>query len=224
MRRHKYILVILSVFLLSTKCLHAQEKIRNLNFVYIAHDRTIPSSCLSNEMQLLYDQGKRYPENAFIFYLANEDNPRIVTLNLPNDNSADFEKLIIAELINKVEHDIIVGFDVDSIITMFNHNDFIDNSRKLKYETVTFDFYVGKKFFTNGFHETLISRLYWLLEIDKLKEQELDWRIWGDKALVKHYSKKDKNGDEIGIPLSFGIKNLSDINSTNAYVNEYSCN
>lgn len=219
MRNRKFILLILSAFLLGVQTVYAQKEVSNLIFVYIAHDRTTPSACLSDKLEDLYEQGMRFRENAFIFYLANENQPKIVTLNLPNDNSANFEKLILEELNGKISHSINIGFDTDSIVDIFNHNDFIDEMGKLKYESVIWDFYVGEQFWNLNFHETLISRLHWVMGFNKLKEQDFDWRIWGHEGLIERF----KNGNGEQRPISFGIKNLANINNEEVYMYDYSC-
>ena len=140
MKNIKLLFLALVAFFVNYETGYAQKE---LIFVYIAHDRTTPSACLSERMQTLCDQGERYEGFSYIFYLANEDQPKIVTLNLPSDNRGDFQKLIIEELNDKIEHSVNIGFDTDSIIDIFYQNDFLDETGKLKYET--FFIYVSLK-------------------------------------------------------------------------------
>lgn len=218
MKNIKLLFLALVAFFVNYETGYAQKE---LIFVYIAHDRTTPSACLSERMQTLCDQGERYEGFSYIFYLANEDQPKIVTLNLPSDNRGDFQKLIIEELNDKIAHPVNIGFDTDSIIDIFYQNDFLDETGKLKYETVTFDFYIGEEFWNNGYLESFIAKLYWVMGFDRLKEQEFYWRIWSHNELIKKLP-KHTNRDE-PLPLYFGPKNLAKINNDSITIDKYSC-
>lgn len=197
--------------LLGYGSLFAQKEIRTLTFVYIVHDRTTPVNSLAEKLEEFYNQGQRFPENAYIFYLANRNRPNVVTQNLPNDNSKDFETLILGELQNRLEHNINVGYDVDSIIDIFNQNDFLNETGNLKYESVIWDFYVTEDFWASKNHESLIAKLYWIMDIAKLKEQDFRFQIRCSKDLFRKIENETQN---------FGIKNLANINN-DLYPTEY---
>lgn len=212
MKFFKLSILTLLALLLGTNIIFAQEEVRTLKFVYIAHDHTVPTNCLAKELKGLYDIGWEFERNAYIFYLANGNTPNIVTLNLPDNNSSDFEKLILEELQIKQEHDIIVEVDLDTIVDIFNKYDFIDQNGKLKYQSVDWTFYVGERFWNLGYHESLIAKLYWIMELDKLKEQEFSWAIYCNKSLYE----ETKDGG------FWGTRNLANI-SDNFYPAEYLC-
>lgn len=209
--RKSFFLLFVMFALLGYDTVFAQKEIRTLNFVYIAHDRTTPTTSLANKLEEFYNQGLRFPENAFVFYLANRDKPNVVTLNLPNDNRDDFETLILGELQNRMEHTINVGYDVDSIVDIFNQNDFLGERGNLKYESVIWDFYVAEDFWANKNHESLIAKLYWIMDIAKLKEHNFNFQIRCSKDLFKKIENET---------LLFGVKNLANINN-DLYPTEY---
>lgn len=217
MKNIKLLFFALAAFFINYGTGYAQK---DLTFVYIAHDRTTPSACLSERLQELCNQGEEFGYPC-IFYLANEDQPKIVTLNLPGDNRGDFQKLIIEELNDKIEHPVNIGFDTDSIIDIFCQNDFIDETGNLKYETVTWDFYIGEQFWSDRYHERFIAKLYWVMGFDRLKEQEFSWRIWGHNEFVEKLPKYTNS--EEPLPLYFGSKNLAKINNDSIRIDNYSC-
>lgn len=217
MKNIKLLFLTLAVFFAIYGTGYAQK---DLTFVYIAHDLTTPSACLSKRMQELCDQGEEFGF-PYIFYLANEDQPKIVTLNLPGDNRGDFQKLIIEELNDKTYHPVNIGFDTDSIIDIFCQNDFLDETGKLKYETVTWDFYIGEKFWDEGSHERFIAKLYWVMGFDRLKEQEFSWRIWSHNEVIKKLPKHADRDEPL--PLYFGLRNLAKINNDSITIYKYSC-
>jgi len=187
----------------------AQKEVKTLHFVYIAHEPTTPVARLTERLEVLYEQAERSKEyskylDAYIFYMSNNEKPYVVTLNLPNDNNIEYEVLKAELNGSKTSHNVELSTDIDSIIKIFHKYDFVDEKGNLKYESVTFDFYVGEEFWIHQYNESLIARLYWVMELNKLKEEEFIWNVYCNEQLEKELEFESQ---------PFGIKNLSDINN-----------
>lgn len=199
LRKCKLLLVFICLFA-GTLYGWAQNKKKPFYFVYIAHNRTTPVQRLC---KILIEQYKtmRSAEIPCIFYLANRESPYVVSMNLPNDNSGEFESKIVGELQNKVAHDINPNYDIEQIVELFNQNEIVNGDGTLAYPSVTWDIYINKSFW-NQYNESFIASLYWTMELDKLKEEEFYLNIYLDKN-----SQIDGDKDSL-----FGPKNLANIN------------
>ena len=179
----------------------AQKTNKDFYFIYIAHDRTTPVQRLSRTLQEIYDGAVKYGHSC-VFYLANNESPYIVNVNIGNDNRNDFDAMIIGELQNKLSHGISPRFDLDAIVNMFNSNDYLLSEQELKYISVTWNFYTNEWFWNEGYNESLIASLYWIMDIDKTEELDFYFNVY--------HSENDKL--ELDDKLLFGVKNLSNIN------------
>jgi len=193
--------------LLSDNILFAQKTIKTFEFIYVANDKDTPVATLINKLHdLYYTKVSEYNANevdACVFYLAKGYTPKIVTVNLPNEDNNEKIEDWLAEL-NKLDFSIEPYFDVDSIIKILNKYDFLSETGQIKYEKVKFNFYVENEFWEKGFNESLIARLYWILGLDRFKnDYEFEWRVWCSEKL---YEKVQDEG------IYFGEKNLGEIN------------
>lgn len=179
----------------------AQKINKDFYFVYIAHDRATPVQRLSKTLQEIYDGAIKYGHSC-VFYLANNESPYIVNVNIGNDNRNDFDAIIIGELQNKLSHSISPRFDLDTIVNMFNGNDYLLSGQELKYTSVTWNFYTSEWFWSEGYNESLIAPLYWIMDIDKTEELDFYFNVY--------HSENDKL--ELDDKVLFGVKNLSNIN------------
>ena len=202
----KFFLYWLTLFLFPS--IYAQEKQdRELNFYYIAHDRSTNVQHLSRELQQQFDNLKEY-DNVGIFYLANGEEPIIIQVNTPNENEKEFP-YIIGELQEKLGHDITAYYDVDRIISLFEEIPFLDEKRHLLYSSVNWNYYITSNFWSMLYNESIIGTLYWVMNMDELRRDE-DFYInilRSSDDLIDF----DKNN-------AIGIKNYSNINSNVAIV------
>lgn len=207
MKKFFFLLLFVSS-LLSDNILFAQKTIKTFEFIYVANDKDTPVATLINKLHdLYYTKVSEYNANevdACIFYLAKGYTPKIVTVNLPNEDNNEKIEDWLAEL-NKLDFSVEPYFDVDSIIKILNKYDFLSETGQIKYEKVKFNFYVENEFWENGFNESLIARLYWILGLDRFKnDYEFEWRVWCSE---KFYEKVQDEG------IYFGEKNLGEINN-----------
>ena len=201
----KKILFCVALMMVNVCTIYAQKtEDKDLMFVYIAHTNDVPLKRLTSILKEHYRFGVQF-FNDVIFYMSNGDDPLIVKVNTTDDNKNDFENMIIDELWNKRSHDINPSLDVENIIDIINKNDFIDEDSNLKYMSVTFEFYASNSFWTMNYNESIISKLYFALDINKLKQknEELMFNVY--------YPSDNKISFENNLP--FGTKNLENINN-----------
>lgn len=208
-----FLLLLLSSSLFSDSILFAQKKIKTFEFIYVAHNMDTPITTLINKLHdLYYTKVSEYEAkevDACIFYLAKGHTPKIVTVNLgadenlPNNNREKIEEWL-SEL-NKPDYRVEPYSDVDSIIKIFNQYDFLNETGHLKYEKIKFNFYVDNEFWEGGYNESLIARLYWILGLDRFKDNfEFEWRVWCSEKLHKKLEDEE---------FYFGETNWGDINN-----------
>lgn len=210
MRKRVKIICLLMVALLVCHTEGAAQKVNSdFYFIYIAHDRATPVQRLSKVLQNLYDDAVKYGHSC-IFYLANNDTPYIVNVNTENDNRNDFSLKIIAELQNKIAHGINPRFDVDNIVAMFNENDYLLSDQELRYTSVTWNFYTSEWFWKEGYNESLIASLYWIMGVENTQDLDFYFNVF--------HSSDDELEMEDG--LTFGRRNLLNIN-TDCFLLDY---
>lgn len=177
---------------------------KNYTFIYIAHDVTTPIDRLSEKLREAYREAVQY-ENVAIFYMSNGSDPIIVKV-LPNgdDNRDDFEKVLMTELQEMNSHDVDSEVDAEAIVDLLSENDFTSYGH-INYALVSFDFYIGSMFWTLGNNENIISRIYFVLDIDKYKYQDLAFNVYCNEEDFSNLNYEE------GKP--FGDKNLSSINN-----------
>lgn len=205
MKKYFFIFSLILCFVSSINAQHKQD--RELNFFYIAHDRSTNIQLLSRELQQKYDNLKEY-DNAGIFYLANGETPIIIKVNTPNENEKDFP-IIIGEIQEVIGHDISANYDVNRIINLFEEIPFIDENYHLLYNSVNWNYYVTSLFWSMQYNESIIGALYWIMNMDVLRTKE-DFYI----NILR------SPDDQIDFDRSclIGVKNFSDINRNVAVV------
>ena len=158
---------------------------QSLEFYYIAHDRTTPVNDLCTRLEAVYETALSYEDFAVIFYLPNYDEPKVVKINLPGDNRADF-KGIISELRLKAAHEIYADVDYDTIMDLFNKHDFINDYGDRKFTSVLFCWYVNPDFWQFQYNEKLIAALHFNLELGKYRDFVTTqvWHADGDGLVV----------------------------------------
>lgn len=144
--------------LLSLITLRAQKESLEIN--YFAHDHY--NGALLQEVDNIYNSKAYDPNSHTYLYLANAAEPSILLCNANNYQGLEDFKTLLNE---QISHNIWAEVDIDKIIDLVSKDDFIDSSGRRKYQYFTINFYVTPSFFTYGYVETLISRLYWNLDL-----------------------------------------------------------
>lgn len=155
----------------------AAAQSQSLEFIYIAHDRTTPVNALCERLTEVYDYASQDEGQGVVFYLANADSPRIVRMNLPGDNREDLAGLL-GELRYKSAHEIYPDVDQEEIVELFNTLDFLNDSGRPAFSTFTMTWYVTPTFWSLGYNEALIARLYFTLDLGSLPSNYFNMDIW----------------------------------------------
>ncbi len=143
---------------------------KELYFIYIAHDENTAVGSLVNRLSEIYDDARNYPEEReLIIYLANDDDPKVVQVNTDNDNQNDFG-FIVNDLQTKTSHTINPIVDRETIISIFNENDIIDEEGNPRYRFVDWNYYVNSTFWSLGNNEDIIAALFFIMNMEKMIE------------------------------------------------------
>ena len=151
----------------------AEDEFKDFTFVYIAHEENDAVDIITQRLKEMKDKADQYG-NAYIFYMANGATPIIVKYNLEDGNPEDFN-LLLGELNNSISNSVDPVTDMDNICSLIDQYDFLGKDGKLKYFTTSIVFYVGADFWTLGYNETLLAKLYFIWDIPALKQQEKDF-------------------------------------------------
>lgn len=205
--------------LLSHSYINAQnKKDQQLTFVYMCSDYSTDRSKLVsviNEMYSqatdVYDETLRIP---YIFYLSDDLDPKVIFMNVDTllNNEEEFENKILGTINSPTQHNVMPRSDIDSIVSILNQIDFIDEDGNYVYDRFTMDFFVSEYFWQHEYNVYLISYLYWILGMDKhisLTSQDVTFRV------NFYESENDYTGAVEGTGNSFGMMNLLDINNSN---------
>ena len=208
----RFIILFLSVFLFGLN-LNAQEEgteeenpYKQFSFVYIDHEAADAVDIISQRLKDMKDDADQYG-NSYIFYLSNGSEPIIVKYNMGKDATDDFNKLL-GELNNAIFHSVDPQTDMDTILKLLLENDFLDEKGNLKNYLSVMDFYVGADFWTLGYNESILAKLYFLFDVPSLEEsakangKEFIFRVNASKGNYPKYKE--------GMP--FGEKNLDGVN------------
>ena len=190
----------ITLYFLALSCILpslAAAQSQSLELIYIAHDRTTPVNALCERLTEVYDYAAQDESMAVIFYLANADAPRIVKMNLPDDNRGDFADLL-GELRYKSAHEIYVEVDQEAIIGLFDETDFLDVNGRPAFTSFKLTWYDNPSFGQQGYNESLIAFLYFTLSLDSLPGRYFNMEIWHARDDGLKYNEK----------MPFGPRNL----------------
>ncbi len=165
--------------------LYAQQ-VRELEINYIAHDHHTESL-----LRVVDEKYRMSTANRQTYlYLSNADTPIILDCNRSDEQS--FEEFRF-KITSQVKHNVWPEVDIKRLLGLLQEDDFIDEDGKQKYDYVSLNFYITSSFWTIKYNETLIGRLLWNLDIEKMnninvsifypENEELDYN---DEFLLGH--------------------------------------
>lgn len=190
-------ILIISLMLSLPLAASAQEK--TFELYYIAHDYTTKVESICSMLEERYEVALEYDDCAVVFYLPNAERPFIVKMNLPGDNRRDFEELL-GELRTRFSHESYVYVDLPNLTDIFNGTDFIDDEGNYNFRSMRISWLINSSFWAMNYNESLISSLYFILELDKYQDY-VTVDIWdtGDERIRinSHYpfGKRNLTGD-----------------------------
>lgn len=153
-----------------------------LRFYYISKDSYTIQGPLVQSLREAYSDAvnKKQPT---VFFLPNSgDEPTVVKINLPGDNRREFEGLISTLVTGN--HQPNGASDIEAIIKLFDNDDYLLPSGKLRYGHFMLAFYVCPSFLEDS---VFIPHLYFSLGLDELPQ---------DSASVVIIRAKDDAGDQ----------------------------
>lgn len=178
---------------------------RVFRFVYIAHDVNTPVNRLIERLKANQNSALEEAED-IIFYLSSGQNPIVVEYNTGRDNKADFEDVLLAELNERIAHDVDAETDLERIMQLIEDAGIVDENNRLNYMSARFNFYVNPKFWTLGNNEAIIAPLFFALDVPEIRGGRVQFQIIEAKE------------DRLKYPegKAFGDKNLDGINQFTA--------
>lgn len=196
----KVIIIWLLTLILGSGVAQSQEVI---NFYYIALDETTPKAALVEQLREYRDDAVRL-HSATIFYLASQNDPIVIEVNTPNDNSSSFDEFIK----NIYSHDYMLiapTYDVENIVSIISSFDYERNGELIC--EMNMKFYVGIDFWNRGYNESLLASLYFILDLHRYLLNGLTFDVFSHEAeeINEKYNAGTKNS------TLFGNKNINKI-------------
>lgn len=170
---------------------------RSLELYYIEHSRTTPNTKLCSEISDVFNSAVVESNRTVFLYLANGDSPLVLECKQSNREALD---RMTSEILSRSAHQVDPVHDVEWIVNFFNEHDFISDGGNKNYDFVNLRFYINPSFWINGYQETVISRVafildlqslpqdYFLLDIMHPSEDEFKYEVkgmFGDRSLCK---------------------------------------
>lgn len=165
----RYVLIIAAMFLSVTSLVAQEKSTQTLNFIYISHSPRTQTDRLIYHLREYYGRVLR-TKMPTIFYLTNGRTPVMVQVNTPNDNRKDFGE-IVYQLQAMRSHSVNAQTDVRKIMELFNEFGVVDEAGNAQYARVEWSYFVDSSFWQAGHNESVIARLYWVLDMQKLEQQ-----------------------------------------------------
>lgn len=145
-------------FIFLSLFLRAQDSELEIN--YIAHDHF--NEAILNKVDDIYNASAYSDTRKTYLYLANANDPIILKCDQEHQKEyEDFRYTINSQL----KHNVWPEVDVQRILKLLKEDDFIDDNGEPRYRTFTLNFYVTPSFLSYNYSETLIARLFWVLEL-----------------------------------------------------------
>ena len=156
------------------------NKGKRLQFVYIDHEVTTPTSVLNQRLtQRFYDIAEFPDQDAMVLYLSNGRLSPVAFVNLkeyasdyelshitasgmPRDNEGAFKEVL--EAMNQANsHTVNARADMDNIFNLLDKLQVFDQDGRLNFKVLRFDFYVGPNFWLLRNNEKVIAHLFTVL-------------------------------------------------------------
>lgn len=137
---------------------HAQDMELEIN--YIAHDHFNAEFLDKVDEIYMINRGSRSRKT--YLYLANADTPEILVCNTAEQKEFDTFKY---NLNSQLKHNVWPEVDLKKLVELLESDDFIDDNGNPLYSYFTLNFYITSSFWLYNYQETLIARLFWILEL-----------------------------------------------------------
>jgi hypothetical protein len=151
---------------------------KTMCFVYIAQSDSTPSVALEKYLDARFTRALKDESLVLVIYYAGGTNPLIVQVNTSEDNRGDYE-LLLDELKRGDFRRVDSSFDVRNIAGLFDKLDFVaPASNVLKYGAVDWHFHVTSDFWEQGYNESLIASLCFVMGVDHFENANFRLRCY----------------------------------------------
>lgn len=190
--------ILLLAILLSAPMLKlfAQSE-KSLELYYIEHSRTTPIYKLCETLKEVFESSKSDANREVYFYLANADSP--VLFRCLEENRSQMERMT-AEIMSKSFHPVFPEYDLRFLTDFFNEHDIITDRGDKLYDFVNVFFYINPSFWVNGYQESLISRLAFIIDYSTLPKDYIHFDIYHPSTDDLVYETKKMFGEKALIP------------------------
>jgi hypothetical protein len=179
----------------------------NLHFIYIAHETSTPVNKLCERIRTVRDDALEV-EDALIIYLSDGVLSPVSLTNLKDQSglhrdSPESYTDIIAALQDFNSHNVVARNDRTNLLNLFDEYNFLDESGRLRFNSVIMDFYVGSSFWLLGNNEKIIAHLFTAFDAARFPKDRFSFNVYKPKGEKLNFVE--------GMP--FGDNNIDGINS-----------
>ena len=182
MKTYIYYIIISALLFFISVVAGAQESQeyanRTMCFVYIAQSDNTPRAALEKYLDARYNRALKDDDLILVIYYANGTAPLIVQVNTSEDNREDYD-FLLSELKKDDFRRVDPTYDVRNIARLFDGLDFISpSSNLLKYGAVDWHFHVTSDFWEQGYNESLIASLCFVMGVDHFENANFRLRCY----------------------------------------------
>ena len=203
----KKILYIIMMLATATVMSARPSQGKSFYFAYIAHDESTYMDDVMANIQARYDRAMEDENYVMVVYMSNGDSPFIVQVNTAKDNRADFAKLKDV-LRTRSSHAVYPEEDLEKIVDLFNEVDFVnDQDNSISYRSADWHFHLTSGFLRNGYGESLISKLAFVMGVEHFSTENFRIRYYFSSYDILEYDHE----------YPFGRRNYSNLEFTPHY-------
>lgn len=204
---------------------------KDFHLVYIDHEPSpaTPATQLCTRIMKMRTNAVE-SGNPLVVYLANDDTPMISFTNLADPDpqlhrdSVEAFYDIVDALQNIGSHEVNSNTDVETLkglIGIDGHFPMFDETNiedvKLRYKSVTIDFYIGPRFWNLRYNDNIIAQLYTILRLSKYMKKfprkSLSFNVYKAQGQTLKYPE----GQPFGIHNKDGINDNPKVNVIKEY-------
>lgn len=180
MKRYIYIIVCFIVAAAVSMNIASAEnrKDKALCFVYVAESDATSVGELAGYLEARYRKAIADEDYVLVMYLSNGNEPVVVEVNTESDNRETFAGFM-EDIRENMTHKVDPEYDLRRLTAMFERLDFISQTEEdVKYGSVDWHFHVTSDFWKQGYNESLISPLCFVMGVDHLENANFRLRCY----------------------------------------------
>lgn len=178
-------------FFLSLCLIVKANERESMELYYITYDRTTPVRQLCETLSLAFDSSCGGDKNVY-FYLPNADSPIVVKASYENRDQLEY----MLSKIRSGSCNVFPDVDITRICRIFNEDDFISDDGVMLYGKLSITFYLCPSFWVNGYNETLISKLLFILDTNQLDAEHFSLDLYKSSEDAFEYDENNLFGSQ----------------------------